>query len=594
MEKDLENINWFFNGSRKDICLQSPFVHHRGLDQGIYAEGRVILEWKGELYPFRVQMPVNFPMSGMRFYYVDTPRSPHLLRNGLVCVSSPFSESFINKLESDVDAVLEWIERYLLNPSINHYEYLALPPSHFFLVFDETEGASLPDVGAAGEFQMIAVPGQRSMFDALAHTYIAMGLAGRASTWSSHYQNVNLQAAWLWLKEHVLSGIQSGRFGWQQFLAVNQLQNCGKWPESVQGFQLTDQEQYTLNLLSSEQKGIFVTLQREPLMASGDLPKTLIDLWELIPERAKAFLESCIGNPQLNWAIPPMIPLALGYQIPNRQELHWEWILIRKDVDTDSFWRQEILWGRTINAARARFFGRGCLHQNVQSSSVLLIGCGAIGSALAEVLARGGVSYLTLSDPQVVEQGNICRSAYTFSDIHSGKVDALAGRLIAVSPFITVNIIREGLIASPKHQRAFQEIKERVWDFDLVIDCTADDSVAWMLDQMKLKSTVINLSITDQANHLLAVANTGGESILPAKRQILAALGQAHKEPTFYEGQGCWHPTFRASYADINMLLLHWIADANHRLTLGKSWMTTVLETIRGDFGLRVVKREDV
>ena len=44
----------------------------------------------------------------------------------------------------------------------------------------------------------------------------------------------------------------------------------------------------------------------------------------------------------------------------------------------------------------------------------------------------------------------------------------------------------------------------------------------------------------------------------------------------------------------MSLLLQHWIADANHRLEIGKDWQTTVLERKDGDFGIRVFRREDV
>lgn len=594
MEEEIEHLNHFFGRIRIETCLEKPFVHFGNLPNGIHAEGEIILEWKGELYPFRVQMPSNFPLNGLLFYFQGGGHARHLLRAGLVCVESFFTDCFAQKMEADLEAILEWIDKYLCDGSTSHYEYLPIPSRPYFLIFEEEERETMLQYGSAGEFKLTPLPGQKSLFGLVDHTFLADGLGGQVAKWSSHYKEQNVIAAMDWLERHVLSEVITGRFSWPQYFAIANYKQTNTWPKNVDRLDLNEEEKHTLATLFRHPKGLYVVLDSEPVTADKNVLGHLHELWNLLPSSARTYLEARLQDDELLWSVYGHIPIAIGYPIPNRKEIHWEWVLLQWMEEPSEFWKQPLIWGKTVNSARSRFFGRGALDSTLREEKVLLLGCGAIGSSLAETLVRGGLQHITLADPQAVETGNICRSAYSFIDIHSEKVNSLARLLTSASPFVHVVALRFGLTPAFRHQRQFEENKEALKSYTLIIDCTANDAVAWMLDQMQLDATVINLSISDEAKHLVAVTNTGKEAILPAKRQIFSALGQTETKATFYEGAGCWHPTFRASFADINLLLQQYIADANHRLTKGKGWVTTVLETVKGDFGLRVEKREDV
>lgn len=68
------------------------------------------------------------------------------------------------------------------------------------------------------------------------------------------------------------------------------------------------------------------------------------------------------------------------------------------------------------------------------SDRIHIIGCGAIGSTVAENLVRFGITRISLYDFDTVESHNITNQLYTEEDIGKGKVDALAEHLIAINP----------------------------------------------------------------------------------------------------------------------------------------------------------------
>lgn len=63
-----------------------------------------------------------------------------------------------------------------------------------------------------------------------------------------------------------------------------------------------------------------------------------------------------------------------------------------------------------------------------------IIGCGSVGSTVAELLARLGVTKFVLYDFDLVEPHNIANQMFVHSDIKSAKVDAVKRIITAVNP----------------------------------------------------------------------------------------------------------------------------------------------------------------
>lgn len=80
------------------------------------------------------------------------------------------------------------------------------------------------------------------------------------------------------------------------------------------------------------------------------------------------------------------------------------------------------------------------------TARVHVIGCGAIGSTVAENLARFGITKITLYDFDKVEAHNITNQMFRETDIGKFKVDAMAEQLHAINPDIGrgLKLVREG------------------------------------------------------------------------------------------------------------------------------------------------------
>ena len=75
----------------------------------------------------------------------------------------------------------------------------------------------------------------------------------------------------------------------------------------------------------------------------------------------------------------------------------------------------------------------------LQSATVMVVGCGAVGSFAIESLARSGVGNLILVDFDKVEESNINRQLFALNTtIGQNKVDVACARIHDISPDINV------------------------------------------------------------------------------------------------------------------------------------------------------------
>lgn len=91
------------------------------------------------------------------------------------------------------------------------------------------------------------------------------------------------------------------------------------------------------------------------------------------------------------------------------------------------------------NLARIRtLFGDAAI-QKLQNATVMVVGCGAVGSFAIEALARSGIGHLVIVDFDKVEESNINRQLFaTTSTVGQPKVDVAKWRIHDINPNIIV------------------------------------------------------------------------------------------------------------------------------------------------------------
>ena len=80
--------------------------------------------------------------------------------------------------------------------------------------------------------------------------------------------------------------------------------------------------------------------------------------------------------------------------------------------------------------------------EKLKKSTVMVVGCGAVGSFAIEALARTGVGHLIVVDFDTAEESNINRQLFALgSTIGVPKVDVAATRVRDINPDIVVNAL---------------------------------------------------------------------------------------------------------------------------------------------------------
>lgn len=107
------------------------------------------------------------------------------------------------------------------------------------------------------------------------------------------------------------------------------------------------------------------------------------------------------------------------------------------------------------------------------NKKIVLVGLGAVGSMLAEMLIRSGVSALTLIDGDIIRPGNCIRHVATLTDVGQNKAEVVKDRLVALG-LISKEEAEDKLTVQPQMLTNATTIEELFDKNDLVIDATGN------------------------------------------------------------------------------------------------------------------------
>lgn len=286
----------------------------------------------------------------------------------------------------------------------------------------------------------------------------------------------------------------------------------------------------------------------------------------------------------LRWLFPQLrgskssAILMLGYPMPRRigedvVEVHWDALLLpRLDGEAGQprgfrpnargWWNRD-RYGKfadavaleylyTNNWSGDRLQARGRLPSAVRESNIALIGCGALGSVLSEMIVRAGVKSIALVDEDVLESGNINRHVATLIDVGKSKVPVVAQRLRQISPTVRVTEFTEKLPCDAK------SIEAQLDEYDVVIDCTSSDVALLTLARAwwSIPRTFASFSLGFGGKRLFSFGVSGNRfphsdfatSVRPWIEHESKAWGDSDE---VLEGAGCWSPLFPARYDDV-------------------------------------------
>ena len=226
-----------------------------------------------------------------------------------------------------------------------------------------------------------------------------------------------------------------------------------------------------------------------------------------------------------------------------------------KDRETNFKSNGATTWVPTENWDKKQIQTRGTLPTDLTEKKTVVLGAGAIGSALAELLVRGGVHSLIIVDADSLKAGNLSRHTLTMQQLGKKKASSVAARLNLSSPYAKV----VGIGAS------IEELDEKelgqILEAEVVWECTANDEVLSMLEQFAWKTNPVihSVSVSFGAKRLFlysqrAPVNSSqfADSIQP---WLVKDLEERGDEELPREGIGCYHPVFPASAVDVDLMV---------------------------------------
>ena len=209
--------------------------------------------------------------------------------------------------------------------------------------------------------------------------------------------------------------------------------------------------------------------------------KQHLAIWRVDEEAVTALREFLAGGEDCNAAIKTFLEWSVEARV------EWCW------VDEA---REEVTLSRDTGSAASW----------VRNKRVLLLGCGALGSHVADTLIRAGVASIKLVDKGFVTSGVLVRQQYTDREIGHEKANACRSRLQKIAPRCEIDVGNDDL--------KYGVLSKMGRDFDLIIDATASRAVAEALEKDLLQEPeappIIAMSVSAKAEYGRVVVRHSG------------------------------------------------------------------------------------
>ncbi len=164
-------------------------------------------------------------------------------------------------------------------------------------------------------------------------------------------------------------------------------------------------------------------------------------------------------------------------------------------------------------------------HAKIASAKVLLIGCGALGTVIAEQLTRSGIGHLRIIDRDIVELTNLQRQTlFDESDAHEGspKSVAAAKRLKAINSTITIEPIVADVHSANIEDLLGLPLQRKESPPDLIFDGT---------DNAETRYLVNDAAVKHQINWIYGAAIATEGRVMPIRPNIPPCLRCIFPDP---------------------------------------------------------------
>lgn len=280
-------------------------------------------------------------------------------------------------------------------------------------------------------------------------------------------------------------------------------------------------------------------------------------------------------NEIIYWKAFLLPTLSCGHQVPKgfrkNEKGYWH-----RDVTVILKNYRQIDWILSENWSQEEISQRGKMSKTIQRKRILLIGAGCIGASISEILVRAGIYSLSIADSDIFKVGNLSRHTLNLNSIGSNKCTSLCSHLNTITPHAEIKPITNQLLLTS--DSAVPHTNIDIECFDIIIDCTGEDSVLNTLSSIELKHPhyLISVSVGFGARKLYINMQNNTrynfdnfyEFILPYTKDDLRDINESTLPR---DGIGCWHPTFPARSDDIWMAAAVSVKNIEKYINTGQS-----------------------
>ncbi|HEY8270976.1 MAG TPA: ThiF family adenylyltransferase [Pseudobdellovibrionaceae bacterium] len=298
-------------------------------------------------------------------------------------------------------------------------------------------------------------------------------------------------------------------------------------------------------------------------------------------------------NLQVHWQaihIPSLSPsgsVPKGFR-PNRYGFHY-----RDIQDLAAIEKARCNWIISENWNKKEVTTRGVLDTQTHSFKTAVIGCGAIGSYLAESLARNGLEHIMLIDTDSLVVGNLTRHTLGIDDVGFNKNNEVKNRINQSVPHAKAEVMLGGF--PPLEERSVKKLRE----VDIVLDCTASDKVLIDLARFDWGREKYFFSFSLGLNGKRMFAFFAKATAFPSdkfrfdlKQWLIfekSTLGSEFPR----EGTGCWHSVFPARNDDILIFCASAVKFIEECLNGNSTYIFTTFEQVNEAGKFSGIRRRD-
>jgi len=121
------------------------------------------------------------------------------------------------------------------------------------------------------------------------------------------------------------------------------------------------------------------------------------------------------------------------------------------------------------------------LDPSMLDSNIAIVGLGALGSVVLELLVRAGIKHFKIADPDLVEESNLQRQViYTNKQINMPKVYAARDYALEINPKVNIECLKDRINAKNIH----------FIDSEIIVDCTDNLNTRFLINDYAVKHKI--------------------------------------------------------------------------------------------------------